>query len=99
MKNAVMHFITANQISMETREKYEKVFLEMDVDKDGQLSREEISIGLQKMMEKEMVYMSQDDLENFMNLADSNSDGEISYQEFLSAVVAQEELTSDKQLK
>lgn len=32
MKNAVMHYITANQISLETRQKYESVFLDMDVD-------------------------------------------------------------------
>jgi len=51
MKNAVMHFITANQISLETRQKYENVFLEMDVDKDGSLSIDEISKGLKKMME------------------------------------------------
>ena len=59
------------------------------------MSRDEISKGLKKMMEQENVYMSDEDLENFMNLADQNSDGQISYQEFLSAVVAQEELTSD----
>ena len=67
----------------------------MDVDKDGSLSRYEISIGLKKMMEQENVYMSDEDLENFMNLADQNKDGQISYQEFLSAVIAQDELTSD----
>ena len=39
--------------------------------------------------------MSDQDLENFMNLADQNNDGQISYQEFLSAVIAQDELTSD----
>ena len=44
----------------------------MDVDKDGTLSRDEISIGLKKMMEEENVYMSDEDLENFMNLADQN---------------------------
>lgn len=88
MKNAVLHFITANQISLETRQKYEQVFLDMDIDKDGSLSRDEISKGLKRMMEQEDVFMSEDDLENFMSLADQNSDGQISYQEFLSAVIA-----------
>lgn len=32
MKTAVLNFISVNQISMETREKYEHVFLEMDID-------------------------------------------------------------------
>lgn len=42
----------------------------MDIDKDGSLSREEISKGLKKMTEQENVFMSEDDIENFMNLAD-----------------------------
>lgn len=99
MKNAVLNFIAANQVSLETRQKYEEVFLSMDADRDGALSREEISRGLRRMKEEEGVYMSEEDLDNFMNLADQNSDGQISYQEFLSAVIATEELTSEAQLK
>jgi calcium-dependent protein kinase len=46
MKNAVLHYISANQISLETRQKYENIFLEMDEDNDGTLTRQEIKNGL-----------------------------------------------------
>lgn len=99
MRHAILHFIIANQVSLETRQKYEEVFLSMDVNKDGSLSKEEISKGLKKMREDEGLYTSEEELDAFMEKADQNSDGQISYQEFLSAVIETEELTSDAQLK
>ena len=99
MKTAVLNFITTNQISLEIRHKYENIFLEMDVDKDGSLSADEIKTGLAAMVEKEHILMTQEDIDDFVKLADTDGDGSISYNEFLTAVVTQEELQSESQLK
>ena len=43
--------------------------------------------------------MSEEDLDNFIKMADVNNDGEISWKEFLNAVISFDELTSESKLK
>lgn len=100
MKKAVMHFITANQVSLETRQRYGELFISMDVNGDGKLSREEVTNGFKKLMrDEENVQVTDTEVEKFMKIADQDGDGEISFQEFLSAVISQDELISETQLK
>jgi calcium-dependent protein kinase len=51
------------------------------------------------MKDKDDLFMTEDDVEEFMNTVDSDNNGAISYQEFLGAVISQEELTNEQQLK
>lgn len=70
MKHAVLNYIVANQVTLEMRQKYEQIFLSMDDDGNGILSREEIAAGLARMKAEEGTYLSEEDVNHFMNVMD-----------------------------
>ena len=101
MRHAILGFITNNVVSRNDRAKFEKIFMDLDTDQDGSLTREEIKNGL-KNFESGIDggdFMNEEDIDNFLDLADVNKDGEISQNEFLNAAMGFEQLTSEQNLK
>lgn len=101
MRHAILGFITNNVVSRNDRAKFEKIFMDLDTDQDGSLTREEIKSGL-KNFESGIDggdFMNEEDIDNFLDLADVNKDGEISQNEFLNAAMGFEQLTSEQNLK
>ena len=101
MRHAILGFITSNVISREDKKKYENIFCKLDTDNDGSLSRKEIMDGAENFLEGSncVNIMNETDLNQFLDLADVNGDGEISQNEFLKAAMSFEQLTSDENFK
>ncbi len=70
---------------METKDELRKRFEELDLNKDGVLSLEEVRQALQDYAEKhpDVDFFSEGQIEAYMAVADSNQNGVVEYEEFL----------------
>ena len=74
---AALQNVTNNQ-----RKEYTQAFEVFDKDKDGFVSRQELKTIMRSLGQNP----SEDDIEELMVTADSNQDGKISYDEFMTLI-------------
>uniref|UniRef100_A0A0B7BT72 EF-hand domain-containing protein n=1 Tax=Arion vulgaris TaxID=1028688 RepID=A0A0B7BT72_9EUPU len=74
-----VHAVTAKDAKEVTRVELEAQFQSLDVDKSGKLNKYEVKSLCQKLNVK----VSDQQLDDLIDRADHNDDGEISYDEFL----------------
>lgn len=88
----IIHYLTP---SKET-EKMKKVFVSLDKNGDGMLSKNEIIEGIRISNGRNY---SSTQIENLIDELDNNRDGQISYDEFLRLVVNNKKILSEENLK
>lgn len=96
LKEAVFAFISNQLLSVNDTKEVKKIFIELDEDSDGLLSRKELEEGLLKFYpENEAIEMTRKIFEK----VDADNNGFISYDEFLRASADKETILSDEKLR
>ena len=73
-----------------------KVFIELDTNNDGKLSREELLEGYQKHM---TVMEAENEVEKIMNLVDTDQSGFIDFTEFITATMDRKKVLSKERIE
>eukprot|EP00919_Chromeraceae_sp_WS-2016_P039003 GHVR01093141.1.p1 GENE.GHVR01093141.1~~GHVR01093141.1.p1 ORF type:complete len:523 (+),score=141.90 GHVR01093141.1:84-1652(+) len=97
VQQAALTFIASQMTSKEEREMLTRAFQELDVNGDGMLSKDEIITGWKKLFgESEL---SEQDLMEIFESADSDKSGSIDYTEFLVATLDRKSMCSQEKLE
>lgn len=94
LKQAALTLIAAQFTSVHETERLRRKFVEMDVNKDGRLSREELMKGYSTLGFKSSV-----DVEKIMQECDSDRSGFIDYTEFITATMNWQQALCDYQIE
>ncbi len=74
----------------------DKIFKEIDIDGDGNLSKEEILLGYEKHFG---IPISQEQVDELFERIDLDGNGTIDYTEFVMATMEEQNLITDQRLK
>ena len=90
MRQAALHLITSQFTCTSKYEELRHVFMELDQDKDGRLSREELMQGY-----KLLKLGSVEEVERIMEICDTDRNGYLDYTEFLTATMSWDNLETE----
>ena len=96
LREAVKTFIASQLLTRLELKEVKKVFLELDQNGDGKLSKEELVMGYSKAFGEEE---AKEQVERIMSHVDTDKNGYLEYTEFLKAATDQEVLINEKNLK
>jgi calcium-dependent protein kinase len=96
LQEAAVAFIVNQLTSKEEIEELRKIFIDLDKNNDGVLSREEIQNGLRKFYGSEQAI---EETNKIFNKVDADGNGTISYDEFIRASIDKNKLISEEKLK
>ena len=96
LKDAIITFITAQCTSFKETRELKEIFLMIDKDGDGKLSKSELMESLRLSLGNEEAEI---EVERIMNQVDSDNSGFIDYTEFLKANLDMRQLFSEENLK
>ena len=94
LRQAALHYIASHVISSEDTEKLRRKFIEMDENKDGKLSREELMKGYHLLG-----LASVTDVDRIMQACDSDGSGFVDYTEFLTAAINWQQSLSEQKIE
>jgi calcium-dependent protein kinase len=93
LKKSIINFISS-RLNDDEIEHLKKIFYEMDINKDGSITLEEMQQCLSNMFKNNKNY-----IENIFNEIDTNKSGRIEYTQLISALVEQKTYLKDEKLK
>jgi calcium-dependent protein kinase len=93
IKKSVINFISS-RLNDDEIEKLKNIFYEMDINKDGTITLDEMQECLSKMFKNNKNY-----IENLFNEIDTNKSGRIEYTQLISALIEQQTYLKDEKLK
>lgn len=96
LQEAAVAFIVNQLITKEETEELKKMFIELDKNCDGVLSREEIEMGL---MSQYGAVKAKEETEAIFQKVDSDQNGFISYDEFIRASIDKTKILTEEKLK
>lgn len=94
LRQAALQYIAAHLTTMEQTEELRRKFIEMDEDKDGVLSKEELVNGYCALGQTDTV-----DIAKIMKDCDSDRSGAIDYTEFVTAAMNWKQALNDQLIK
>ena len=94
LRQAALSFIASQLTSVQETEKLRRKFIEMDENKDGRLSREEISKGFSCLGLSGAV-----NIDEIMAVCDTDKSGYIDYSEFVTATLNWQKTLKEKQVE
>jgi len=97
IQQATIGFIVHNIQYSEQVEKLRNIFEFLDIDKDGELTHEEIRKAILKIFPD--VYMTEEKINYIIDKMDENNDGVVSYEEFLRVSIDEKILLEKSNLK
>lgn len=97
IQQATIGFIVHNIQYSEQVEKLKNIFEFLDIDKDGELTHEEIRKAILKIFPDE--YMTEEKINYIIDKMDENKDGVVSYEEFLRVTIDEKILLEKSNLK
>lgn len=95
LQQAVYYFIVNNMATKEEKNDQIKTFKALDLNGDGQLTKEEINEGFAK----KKLQFSEDELQCLFDKLDSNQSGAIDYTEFVVASIDREKLLTRNRIE
>jgi len=96
LKQATYAFIAAQLLSKQEKEKIDEVFRAMDLNGDGKLSKEAITIGYKEFFGKEL---ADEEIDEMFDRVDADGNGEIDYSEFVVATMNEKHMLSSNKLQ
>ena len=96
LQEAAVAFITNQLVSKEETEELRKIFIELDTNCDGVLSREEVECGLVKYYGGDK---AKEETEIIFSKVDADKNGFISYDEFIRASIDKNKILSEEKLR
>lgn len=96
LKQATLVYMANILMTKEETEKMEEIFTKMDLNNDGMLSKEEISLGYEEYFG---MPIDDEELDKIFAAIDSDGNGTIDYSEFLMATMNEQQLLSKEKLK
>ena len=93
LKKSIINFISS-RLNDDEIEHLKNIFYEMDINKDGSITLEEMQQCLSNMFKNNKNY-----IENLFNEIDTNKSGRIEYTQLISALVEQKTYLKDEKLK
>lgn len=96
LQQATLYFMVHNMIPTEEKLKLREIFMKMDENMDGRLTKEEVLKGFKK---SRLIKVSNKEIQTIMDSVDLDKNGYIEYQEFLTATVDVKKLLTDQNLK
>ena len=97
IQQATIGFIVHNIQYSEQVEKLKNIFEFLDIDKDGELTYEEIKKAILKIFPDD--YMTEEKINYIIDKMDENKDGVVSYEEFLRVTIDEKILLEKSNLK
>jgi calcium-dependent protein kinase len=94
LKQMIFTYI-ATRLTPEEEVKLKNIFISYDKDKDGNISLNELKLGLKQLHSNDLV---EKDIENIYDSLDTDKDGKILYTEFLAALVGEREILTEEKL-
>ncbi len=94
LRQAALHYIASQVISAEDTEKLRRKFIEMDENRDGKLSREELIKGYHLLG-----LASVTDVDRILQTCDSDGSGFVDYTEFLTATINWKKSLSEQKIE
>ncbi|CAD8212165.1 unnamed protein product [Paramecium octaurelia] len=95
LQSAIYQYIVNQFSTQEDKSELLKTFKALDTNNDGQLSRQELLIGLRKIMNENE---AMEEVERIMRDIDQNNSGTIDYSEFVAASINRSKLLSQDRL-
>ncbi|OMJ70581.1 hypothetical protein SteCoe_31417 [Stentor coeruleus] len=95
LKDAIITFVTSQYASLKETKELREVFLSLDKDGDGKISKEELLEAFKNTIGE----IEEIEIERIMGEIDSDNNGFIDYTEFLKANIDTKKLLSDQNLK
>lgn len=96
MRQTTLGYLLKHFTSAKDKTELESTFKKLDTNGDGFLSKDELRDGYKEMFGADF---NQKDLEELIEVADINSDGKLSYQEWVTAAMNREQFMTGKQLE
>lgn len=96
LKQAALAFIASHLTRDDERRDLDKIFKEIDIDGDGNLSKEEILLGYEKHFG---IPISEEQVDDMFRRIDLDGNGTIDYTEFVMATMEEQNLITDQRLK
>ena len=98
LKDAIITFITSQFYTFKQTKEIRQIFLSLDKDGDGRISREELVDQLSRLYEQTEVEFEKE-IDHIMRQVDTNNSGYIEYTEFVKINFDSTQLLSDQILK
>ena len=94
LQQAALSFIVTQLSTKEQLAELEKTFKELDLNKDGKLSKEEVLVGYQKIKGD----TAEKEVEDLFAIADTDGSGSIEYSEWVVATVQKDKMLDEDKL-
>lgn len=95
MQKSIYFFMVSQLASKEDHNELISIFKSLDINNDGELSKEELFIGLRKVD----LNLTEVDIEELINRIDNNKSQSIDYMEFVAAAINRNTLLSEEKMK
>lgn len=92
LQMATYAYLTSYLMTQKEEQELRRIFSELDLNGDGEISKEEIRQGYEKISQTS--YLSEEELNQLIDQIDIDKSGTINYQEFLMASVNKQQLIS-----
>lgn len=96
-QSGVLSFITNIQVQSDQLKDLKEMFISLDKNKDGMLSQSELENGMSEILT--FFNIDEEELRQMVEAIDTNQDGFIDYQEFVTAAYNRQQALSEKNLK
>ena len=91
--------MSCKTLTKQQRKQYVQIFKAIDVDNDESLTRQEMIDGKAEFLLGDNDLMTDEEIDEFITLADANEDGEISLEEFITGATKFEQIAAEEKLK
>jgi len=98
LQEATWVYLVSYFATKEEKEKLLETFKALDVDHDGQLTKEELRLGYMKIMGMSNE-LAEEEAERIMRTIDTNNNGSIDYSEFVNATISKANLLKKERLE
>ena len=96
MQHAVVTYIVQHLLNSDQTEQKKRLFSQLNVDRTGQLSLQELEVGFRKEFGEQV---SKDEISQIFNMMDINRNGKIDYTEWVAATLDYDKILKSRKIE